>query len=107
MKVLGVLPESIGGRLTTSSIIDGFSLLGHEIIVYDELKDNYPLQNNYDLIVGYDFSALKLKRDCNLSMKSINYFSDVIRSRTSGPYWQELIPMLECDDNYTFIGIEL
>lgn len=102
MKILGILPISIGGRLTTSSILDGFRQLGHTVIVYDELKDNYSLENNYDLIVGYDFSPVKLKRDYNLSMKCVAYFSDEIRNRTSGPHWKELLEDLERDDVYTF-----
>lgn len=102
MKILGILPISIGGRLTTSSILDGFRQLGHTVIVYDELKDNYSLENNYDLIVGYDFSPVKLKRDNNLSMKCVAYFSDEIRNRTSGPHWKELLEDLERDDVYTF-----
>lgn len=102
MKILGILPISIGGRLTTSSILDGFRQLGHTVVVYDELKDNYSLENNYDLIVGYDFSPVKLKRDYNLSMKCVAYFSDEIRNRTSGPHWKELLEDLERDDVYTF-----
>ena len=102
MNILGILPISIGGRLTTSSILDGFRQLGHTVIVYDELKDNYSLENNYDLIVGYDFSPVKLKRDYNLSMKCVAYFSDEIRNRTSGPYWKELLEDLDRDDVYTF-----
>ncbi len=102
MKILGILPESIGGRLTTSSILDGFTMLGHSVTIFDELKDCYQLSNDYDLIVGYDFSALKIKKDNNLTMKSVNYFSDEIRNRTSGPYWQELLSELDKDDNYTF-----
>lgn len=102
MKILGILPISIGGRLTTSSILDGFRQLGHTVIVYDELKDDYSLNDSYDLIVGYDFSPVKLKRDYNLSMKCVAYFSDEIRNRTSGPYWKELLEDLERDDVYTF-----
>lgn len=102
MKILGILPISIGGRLTTSSILDGFRLLGHNVVVYDELKDNYPIEDNYDLIVGYDFSPIKLKRDFNLSMKCVVYFSDEIRNRTSGPHWKELLEDLKRDDVYTF-----
>lgn len=102
MKILGILPVSIGGRLTTSSILDGFRLLGHTVTVYDELKDNYSLSNDFDLIAGYDFSPVKLKKDYNLSMKCIAYFSDEIRNKTSGPYWEELLPELNRDDIYTF-----
>ena len=36
--ILAILPHSIGGRLTTSSIIDGFKLNGFNIDVYDELR---------------------------------------------------------------------
>ena len=102
MKILGILPISIGGRLTTSSILDGFRQLGHTVIVYDELKDDYSLNDSYDLIVGYDFSPVKLKRDYNLSMKCVAYFSDEIRNRTSGPHWKELLEDLKRDDVYTF-----
>lgn len=102
MNILGILPISIGGRLTTSSILDGFRQLGHTVVEYDELKDNYSLENNYDLIVGYDFSPVKLKRDYNLSMKCVAYFSDEIRNRTSGPHWKELLEDLDRDDVYTF-----
>ncbi len=102
MKILGILPISIGGRLTTSSILDGFCQLGHTVIVYDELKDDYSLNDSYDLIVGYDFSPVKLKRDYNLSMKCVAYFSDEICNRTSGPHWKELLEDLERDDVYTF-----
>jgi spore maturation protein CgeB len=35
-------------------------------------------------------------------MPSINYFSDDIRSKTSGPDWEKYLPYLEEDDNYTF-----
>lgn len=102
MKILGILPVSIGGRLTTSSILDGFKLLGHEVIVYDELKDTFALNNSYDLIVGYDFSPIKIKKDFGLTMKCICYFSDEIRNRTSGADWEELIPELYRADNYIF-----
>lgn len=102
MKILGILPVSIGGRLTTSSILDGFKLLGHEVVVYDELKDTFALNNNYDLIVGYDFSPIKIKKDFGLTMKCICYFSDEIRNRTSGPDWENLLPELYKEDNYIF-----
>lgn len=102
MNILGILPISIGGRLTTLSILDGFRQLGHTVTVYDELKDNHSLENNYDLLVGYDFSPVKLKRDYKLSMKCVAYFSDEIRNRTSGPYWEELLEELARDDIYTF-----
>ena len=39
-KVLAILPISIGGRLTTSSIIDGLRQNDCLVEVYDELFDN-------------------------------------------------------------------
>lgn len=104
-KILAILPISIGGRLTTGSMIDGFRQNGCEVVVYDELFDNNLdeiLNQRFDLIAGYDFSGLKIKIDNNLSIPSINYFSDDIRSKTSGPEWEKYISYLEDDDNYTF-----
>lgn len=104
-KILAILPISIGGRLTTSSIIDGYRQNNCEVTVYDELFDNnLPeiLDSDYSQILGYDFSGLKIKVDNKLKCPSVNYFSDDIRSKTSGPYWNEYISYLEDSDNYTF-----
>ena len=103
--ILAILPESIGGRLTTSSLIAGFEQNGCTVTIYDELFDKNPdkvLNNQYDYIAGYDFSGLKIKIDNKLNIPSINYFSDDIRSKTSGKYWEEYLPYLEEEDNYTF-----
>lgn len=106
-KILAILPISIGGRLTTGSIIDGFRQNDCDVTVYDELfDDNLPelLKKKYDYIAGYDFSGLKIKIDNGLKLPSINYFSDDIRSKASGvgEDWGKYIPYLETDDNYTF-----
>ena len=104
-KVLGILPHSIGGRLTTSSIVDGYIQNGCEVTVYDELFDknlSSILENEYDQILGYDFSGLKIKVDNNLQIPSVNYFSDDIRSKTSGPEWEKYISYLDNPDNYIF-----
>ena len=104
-KILAILPVSIGGRLTTNSIIDGYRQNGCEVAVYDELFDDNLaeiLAQNFDQIVGYDFSALKIKVDNGLSLPSINYFSDDIRSKTSGPEWEKYLSYLENPDNYIF-----
>ena len=104
-KILAILPISIGVRLTTSSIIDGFRQNGCEVKVFDELFDknlNDYLNDSYDFISGYDFSGLKIKIDNNLPWRSLNYFSDDIRSKASGPEWEKYLPYLENDDNYTF-----
>lgn len=104
-KILAILPVSIGGRLTTNSIIDGYRQNNCDVTVYDELFDNNLdkiLEKKYSQIVGYDFSGLKIKIDNKMTCPSVNYFSDDIRSKTSGPYWNEYLPYLENDDNYTF-----
>ena len=104
-KVLAILPISIGGRLTTSSIIDGLRQNDCLVEVYDELFDNNledVLKEKFSLIVGYDFSPLKIKIDKGLDFPCVCYFSDDIRSATSGPEWEKYLPYLENDDVYTF-----
>ena len=104
-RILAILPVSIGGRLTTSSMIDGFRQNGCEVVVFDELFDRNlqeVISDKYDFIAGYDFSGLKIKVDNGLKIPSINYFSDDIRSKTSGDEWEKYLPYLEEDDNYTF-----
>ena len=104
-KILAILPESIGGRLTTTSMIDGFRQNNCDVTVFDELFDNNLqelLKYSYDFIAGYDYSGLKIKIDNNLSIPSINYFSDDLRSKTSGPHWEKYLQYLENNDNYTF-----
>ena len=108
MNILGILPHSIGGRLTISSVFDGFVQNGHIVDIYDELKsDNFLefiYQKDYDYIVGYDFSPIKLKVDNNLPFKLIAYFSDVIEGKASGvgENWKKYVPYLSCQDNYIF-----
>jgi len=104
-KILALLPESIGGRLTTNSLIDGLRQNDCNVVVYDELFDNNlktVLKKKFDYIVGYDYSGLKIKIDNKLELPSINYFSDDIRSNTSGKYWKEYLPYLEDNNNYIF-----
>ena len=104
-KILAILPISIGGRLTTSSIIDGYRQNNCEVTVYDELFDknlSEIIKKDYHHIVGYDYSALKIKIDNNLKIPSVNYFSDDLRSSTSGPNWEKYIQYLEHEDNYIF-----
>lgn len=104
-RILAILPVSIGGRLTTNSLIDGFRQNHCDVTVFDELFDDNLseiLKSEYDYITGYDFSALKIKIDNNLSVPSINYFSDDIRTKAAGPEWDKYILYLEEKDNYTF-----
>ena len=105
-KYLIILPISIGGRLTTSSIIDGYKQNNCDVFVYDELFNNnlkeILAKNKFKQIIGYDFSPLKIKVDNNLNIPCICYFSDDIRSKTSGPEWEKYLPYLNDDDNYTF-----
>lgn len=108
MNILGILPHSIGGRLTISSIFDGFVQNGHAVEIFDELKQNdflnFIKDKTYDYIVGYDFSGLRLKVDNNLTIPTINYFSDVIESKASGVgnEWEKYLPYLNLEDNHTF-----
>ena len=104
-KILGILPHSIGGRLTTSSILDGFRQNGFEVVVYDELKDdNFSdfLKDDYRFIVGYDFSPVKLKIDYDLKIPCIAYFSDVIQDKTSGVGYKEYFKYLKNSDIFVF-----
>ncbi len=104
-KILGIMPHSIGGRLTTSSILDGFSLNGYEVIIFDELKDDdfsKYLNVDYDYIVGYDFSPIKLKIDFGLKTPCIAYFSDVIQQKTSGVGYLEYQKYLKNPDIFVF-----
>ena len=102
-KILGILPHSIGGRLTISSVFDGFRQNGFEVEVFDELKQenflDFIKEKNYEYLIGYDFSGLKLKVDNNLDVKTVNYFSDVIETKASGVQeewekYKETIPQI-------------
>ena len=104
-KVLALLPISIGGRLTMSSIIDGYRQNNCSVTVYDELFGknlDKVLQKEYSQIVGYDYSAIRFKIKNKLKIPAVSYFSDDLRSKTSGPDWKRYLPHLEDDDNYTF-----
>ena len=106
-KILGILPVSIGGRLTISSIFDGFKQNGYTVDIFDELSNsNFSdfIKSDYKFIVGYGFSPVILKQKHNLKIASINYFSDVIESKTSGAgeLWGEYLPYLNKSDNYNF-----
>ena len=104
-KILAILPISIGGRLTTNSIIDGYRQNDCDVTVFDELFDNNLdeiLQQCYHQIVGYDFSPLRIKANKKLEIPCVCYFSDDIRNKTSGPDWEELLPLLNKNDNYVF-----
>lgn len=102
-KVLAIMPVSIGGRLTTSSIIDGFCQNGFEVVVYDELKDEkLPIIEKFDYIIGYDFSPIKIKIDNNSSVPCISYFSDDINKKTSGVGYLEYKKYLKNEDIFVF-----
>ena len=103
-KILVILPESIGGRLTTSSIKDGFIQNGFCVDIFDELYKNdlnFDFKN-YKYIVGYDFSPVKFKIDNNLKIPAIAYFSDVIQEKTSGIGYLEYYKYLKNDDIFVF-----
>ena len=75
MRILGILPESIGGRLTISSIFDGFKMLGADVVIYDKLSPTVISDFIFNYIVSYDFTGIKFKVANNLVIKTINYFS--------------------------------
>lgn len=108
MKILALLPASIGGRLTMQSIFDGFTQNGAEIFLFDKLKDDENTlkslckKQNFDFLVSYDFAGIKIKADNDLNIRTINYFSDVIEDNHSGNYWKEYYKYLNDNDNYTF-----
>lgn len=107
-RILGILPESIGGRLTTSSILDGFEQNGIQVDKVDKLDDDvfddlkHLNKNEYDFIVSYDYVGVEFKTELDLDIPTINYFSDVIADNYSGDYWQKYHNKLKDDDNYTF-----
>ena len=73
-KVLAILPHSIGGRLTLSSIIDGFNATSFKTDIYDLLKDTHEVNNpeKYDFLLGYDFSAYEFCEKHNIRRKKNN-----------------------------------
>lgn len=104
-KILAILPISIGGRLTTNSLINGLKQNNCDVTVFDELFDRNPeklVLKDYDFIAGYDFSPIAFKDEHKLKIPAICYFSDDIRSKAAGPDWEKYLPELEKDDNFTF-----
>lgn len=88
-----------------NSIIDGFKQNNCNVTVFDNLFDrNFDeiKAKKYDYIAGYDYDAIQTKEENNLKTPTINYFSDDIRSSTSGPDWEKYLPYLEKSDNFTF-----
>lgn len=106
--ILAILPHSIGGRLTASSIIDGFVDNGFNVVVFDELKqqmqdfESIILKKSFDYIVGYNFSAIHLANKYNLNCKIINYFSDEIDKKQAGIGFENYIEFLNAPNVYTF-----
>ena len=103
-----IQPVSIAGRLIVSSITDGIKQNYADkvhTVIFDELFDKnleLSLKSEYDIIIGYDFSPLKIKVDNGLKAKCICYFSDNIESKTSGPEWEKYFKYLYKEDVYTF-----
>ncbi len=88
-----------------NSIIDGFKQNDCQVTVYDNLfGKNFSeiLEKNFNYIAGYDYDAIQIKVENNLNIPAISYFSDDIRSKTSGPDWETYLPFLEEKDNFTF-----
>lgn len=107
-KILALLPESIGGRLTITSLFKGLEQCGMELTWIDKLDaktiDSIKEleMDEYSFIVSYDFAAIELKKQLGLNIKTVNYFSDVIESNFSGANWNDCYKELEDKDNYVF-----
>jgi len=85
------------------TILDGCKQNGFLVDVFDKLNDNeFKKNNKYDYIIGYDFSAIKIKIDNNLSYPCIAYFADRPNSLTSGSYYAEYLKYLNNEDIYSF-----
>ena len=108
LQILAIMPESIGGRLTSSSLFDGFRLLGHDVEVFDALFEPVDAvkslveEKDFDFVASYDYTAIIYKTKLGLKIPSINYFSDVIDDEHSGKYWREYYDFLNEDENYVF-----
>ena len=108
LNILAILPHSIGGRLTASSIIDGFTQNNCNVIIFDELKQdlNHFEQiisaNKFDFVIGYDFSPIQLVNQFNLNCKVITYFSDEIDKPTAGMGFEDYKELLDKDNVYNF-----
>ncbi len=108
LNILAILPHSIGGRLTTSSIIDGFCQNNCNVIIFDELKQDLKYfekilsAKNFDFIVGYGFSPINLVNKFNLDCKVIAYFSDEIDKPTAGMGFEHYKELLNKDNVYNF-----
>lgn len=102
LKILGILPHSIGGRLTISSIFDGFLQNDHAVEIVDVLKNDIFKNDEYDYIVGYGFSAIKYNAENKLNLKTINYFSDVIETPAAGSGYDLYKNELYKPQNYSF-----
>lgn len=107
-KILAILPESIGGRLTMTSLFKGFEKCGFELTIIDKLDSKAKESvksldiNDYEFLLSYDFVAIEFKTDLGLKLRTVNYFSDVIESDCSGKYWKKYYDKLLDRDNLVF-----
>lgn len=107
-KFLGILPESIAGRLIISGLLDGFEKIGYQVYRFDQLKQslkefkNIVGKDKYDFLLSYNYTALEYRAYLNLNIAVINYFSDVIESDLAGKKWQKYYKELKTPSTYTF-----
>lgn len=108
LRLLAILPESIGGRLTLSSLISGFNKCNIKLKVLDSLSKNFisdinkVSQNKYDYIFSYDYTGYVIQKDYNLDIPIISYFSDSITTELASNKWETFYPELKNEKNYTF-----
>ncbi len=103
-KVLTILPQSIGGRLTTSSIKDGFETNCVKTDIFDTLKENSNklFFDDYAFVLGYDYGAIEFCLKNNIDLPCINYFSDVIDDIHAGKDWKKYYDYLKKSSSLTF-----
>lgn len=105
-KIISILPENISGRLIISSLIEGLKSYGIEVFTVDRLLVKYEElhlnTDDYSFILGYDYSAIELKKKTRLNIPAISYFSDVIRTDKSGKQWEEYYKEIQKEQNITF-----
>ncbi len=103
-KILVIMPQSIGGRLTISSIKDGLNALSVKTDTIDVLKEDETISDikNYDTILGYDYGAIEFCQRNKIDVRCINYFSDVIDDNHAGADWKEYYSYLKKSNSLTF-----
>jgi spore maturation protein CgeB len=109
---LGILPESIAGRLIISALFEGFREHKINVDTVDLLKENpskvseLVKSKNYNFLVSYDYEAVKINEDFKLNLPVISYFSDNPESDLASKEWVSYFELLKNTGCYTFLWDE-